>query len=333
MIAFRNRRDGWSFGAVLGAAVAVLGAGTGGFMWFESWDALDALYMTVITLSTVGFGEVQPLSEGGRLFTVCLILGGVACLGFAIGALGERIIEAPKRRLKRRIRRMKDHIIVCGYGRIALPVVRGLSDRKMPFCVIEMSPAKVKEATEAGILAFEGDASLEENLERAGIRQAAVVAALLPHDGANLSIAMTATALRPGIRVIARTEEERSRANFERAGARADDVVSPHTAAGRAVLRSLCSPGTARLFHGISEMTRRGLDAGQIVVSAESGFAGMTLAETAIGRGRNLIVIAVQRGEEMMLAPRGNEKVQVDDILHLLGHTDDLKAVGVPVGP
>ncbi len=319
----------WSLSAVLIGGAAVLGTGTLGFMWIESWGAFDSFYMTVITLSTVGFGEVRPLSEVGRLFAVFLILGGVATVGFAVSALGERIAEAPKRRLEARIRRMKDHTIVCGYGRIARPVVAGLSSLDRPLCVIERSREKVEEATRAGAFVLEGDATAEEVLERAGVRRAAVVAALLPSDGDNLSIAMTATGLQPGIRVIARSEEERSRANLERAGARAEDVVSPYRTAGRAVLRNLCSPETARLFRSLVETTPGAFDTGELSVTGDSGLAGQSLAETAIGAGRNVLVLAVQRrGGAMTAAPRGNLTLRPGDVLYLFGHPDDLRAVG-----
>lgn len=332
---YRYRPDGrWPFSAGITAATAVVVGGTVGFMWIESWGLLDAFYMTVITLSTVGFEEVRPLSDAGRVFAVGLILGGVATLGYALGAFGDRIVEAPKRRLERRIRQMKDHIVVCGYGRMAHPVVTGLLKRRKPVCVIERSGERVENASRLGISAIQGDATAEEILERAGVRRAAAVAALLPRDQDNLSITMTVTALRPGIRVIARSEEERSRANLERAGARADDVFSPHTTAGRAVLRSLCSPGAARLLHDITEMTQGGFDAGEFLVTAESGLPGKTLTEAAIGEGRDVLVLAIQHaGGEMSVAPRGEERLRSGDTVILLGHSDDLKRLGAHPKP
>ena len=156
-----------------------------------------------------------------------------------------------------------------------------------------------------------GDATLEETLEQAGVRRASAIVALLPHDGDNLSITMTAKALRPGIRVIARSEEERSRANLERAGAAAEDVISPHTTASRVVVRNLCSSGTHRLLHGITEMTHRGFGAGEIRITPESGLAGRTIAESPLGQDRIVLVLAIERdGEEMSIAPHGSERLE-----------------------
>ena len=290
-------------------------------MRIESWSVIDAFYMTVITLSTVGYGEVRPLSEAGRLFTVGLILGGVATLGLALGSLGERIAEAPQRRRERRIGRMKNHIIVCGFGRIGQQVAAGLAQHGDTVSVIERSSEEVEEAARQGISAIQGDATVEDTLERAGVRRASALAALLPHDGDNLSITMTAKALRPGIRVIARSEDERSRANLERAGAASQDVISPHLTASRVVIRNLCSSGTHRLLHGIVEMTHRGFGAGEL--------AGKTIAESALGEGRNVLVLAVEReGQRMTIAPGGNQKLLNGDTLIVMGDAHDLLAIG-----
>ena len=325
-------RARWPFGAATSAALTVLLAGTVGFMWIESWDALDALYMTVITLATVGYGEVHPLSDAGRLFAVGLILGGVATLGYALGALGERIVEAPKRRQERRIRRMKGHIIVCGFGRMGQRVIAGLREHRSDMCLIETSAEGVEEAIRQGVNAIQGDSTAEETLERAGVRRAAAIVALLPNDGDNLSITMTAKALRPGIRVIARSEEDRSRANLERAGAAAEDVISPHTTASRVVVRNLCRPGTHRLLRGISEASRRGLGAGEITVTSESGLAGKTIAESAPEKEHAMLVLAIERdGEEMAVAPRRSERIRSGDVLIVMGDADHLRALGARI--
>ena len=320
------------FGAATGAAVSVLAAGTIGFMRIEEWDVLEAFYMTVVTLSTVGFGEVRPLSDAGRLFTIGLILGGVATLGYALGALGERITEAPKRRQERSIRRMKNHIIVCGFGRMGRRVVAGLRQHANAVCVIEMTSAGVQLATREGVEAIEGDATVEETLEQAGVRRASAIVALLPHDGDNLSITMTAKALCPGIRVIARSEEDRSRANLERAGAAAQDVISPHTTASRVVVRNLCSSGTHRLLHGITEMTHRGFGAGEILITPESGLSGQTLAESPLGKDRIVLILGIERdGQEMTIAPRGDQRLESGDSLIVIGDVEDLRSLGARI--
>ncbi len=184
-------------------------------------------------------------------------------------------------------------------------------------------------ATRQGVGAIEGDATVEATLEQAGVGRASAIVTLLPNDGDNLSITMTAKALRPEIRVIARSEEDRSRANLERAGAAAEDVISPHTTASRVVVRNLCSSGTHRLLHGITEMTHRGFGAGEILVTPESGFAGKTIAESPLGKDRIVLVLGIERdGEEMTIAPRGNQRLESGDTLIVMGDVDDLRSLG-----
>ncbi|MDE2971840.1 MAG: potassium channel protein [Acidobacteriota bacterium] len=319
----------FGFGAAAMVAAGVVVTGTFGFMWIESWDLADAFYMTIITVSTVGYGEVQPLSPAGRLFAVLLIAGGVATLGYSFGALAQWVTEAPLQRQERRVRRMKDHIIVCGFGRMGRRVTAGLLRHGNDVCVIEESPDVVEAAIRQGVTVIRGDASSEETLERAGVRRALTIVALLPNDSDNLSITMTAAALRPGIRVIARSEEDRSRANLERAGAATRDVISPHLTASRAVLRNLCGSETHHLLHGISDMAHPGFGSGELAVTSRSGLAGRTIADSALGREANILVLAIRReGRDLLVAPRGDRRIERGDRLMLIGDTEDLKKLG-----
>ena len=329
---WRRARWRFGFGAAATAAGGVVVGGTLGFMWIESWGPLDAFYMTVITLSTVGFGEVRPLSPAGRLFAVLLIGGGVGTLGYSFGAVAQWIAEAPLQRQERRVRRMKDHIIVCGFGRMGRRVTAGLRRHGNEVCVIEESPDVVEAALRQGVTVIRGDATAEETLERAGVRRAVTIVALLPNDSDNLSITMTANALRPGVRVIARSEEDRSRANLERAGAATQDVVSPYLTASRVVLRNLCGSEAHHLLHGLSDMTHPGFGSGELVVTPGSELAGRTIADSALGREANVLVLAIRRdGQDLLIAPRGHRRIERGDRLMLLGDTEDLRKLGASV--
>ena len=313
-------------------AASVFAGGTAGYMVIEGWSFQDALYMTVITLTTVGFGEVRPLSEVGRIFTTGLILGGVAALGLALVALGETVADAPWRRAERRIHRMKDHIIVCGYGRIARTVIPGLIRHGYRVTVIERTAERADAARRAGVPVLQGDATVESNLERAGVRRALVVISLLPQDGDNLSITMTATGLKTGIRVVARSEEERSVANLHRAGAHPEDVISPHRTAGQVVLRMLASPGAPRIEENRQELTKAGFLTGTLTVDERSPLIGKTLAEAVIGSGANVLVLAVtDPSGTASPAPRGSHRLQAGDRLTLVGRLDDLEGLGARV--
>ncbi len=305
------------FRALIASAAVAVVSGTIGYSWIEGWTLVESLYMTVITLSTVGFGEVRALSPAGKFFTIALILGGVATLSFAITALGEQIPKRHERRLRLRIRLMKEHLIVCGYSRMARGVVDGLSRRREDFCVIENDPARVRELLDRGIPVVEGDATLESVLERAGLLRARAVAALLPSDPDNLSIAMTASGLRPGIRILARSEQERSRANLLRAGAREEDVISPHGAASAHLLQNLLHPKGARTVSVLYNLIPLGLELERRVVSADDPITGGTLAEATAGQ--HMVAVAIEReGETPTFAPRGSERIRAGDTLLFL---------------
>ncbi len=316
--------------AVIAGTIVVLGGTLGFWLIEDGWTLFDAFYMTVITISTVGFSETYPLSPAGRVFAVLLILGGgVATLSFVLRSLFEIVMEAPRRRVRARMRRMKGHILICGYGRVSIPLVEGLERMGSNFCVIERSPAKVQALLDAGRIAVEGDATTDEVLATAGVRRATMIAALLPSDGDNLSIAMTAAAMRPGIRVVARAEEERSRANLVRAGAAPHDVVSPYATAGRRLLRNVSSPRIARVMRGIQQITDSGFSAGRFLVKRRGEFAGRTLAELDLGATRGVTVMAVlHRGGDLRLAPTGSYRVLAGDELVLTGDPDSLQAIG-----
>ncbi len=307
--------------AVIAAGVVVLASGTFGYMWIEGWTLVESAYMTVITLSTVGFGEVQSLSPPGRLFTIGLILGGVATLSYAITALGEQIPRRRERRLERRIRHMNDHVIICGYARMSQEVVAGFIRRREDFCVIERDADQVHRLQDRGIPVIKGDATLESVLQGAGITRARAIAALLPSDADNLSIAMTASGLKPGVRILARSERDRSRANLVRAGARDEDVISPHGAAGIRLLQNLVHPEGAQILGVLHNLMPLGLEVERLVVAPEDPIAGKTLAEGAIAPGQRVMVIAIERdGAEPIFAPGGDQLIRAGDSLLLLCH-------------
>ncbi len=213
--------------------------GTAGYHYLEGFSYLDAFYMTVITISTVGFGEVQTLSEAGRLFTIFLILFGFGALAFLIHAFTELIIEnATSRNLGRKTMQKKllqldNHVIICGYGRVGEATAEYFNSAGINFLIIESSPDKIKELETLGYLFLEGDATREQTLRGAFIKKASSLLAMLDSDPDNLFAVLTARELNPTLQIIARTELATSEARMLRAGA--DSIISPHATAGRTV--------------------------------------------------------------------------------------------------
>jgi len=198
-------------------------------------------------------------------------------------------------------------------------VVAGLLRRREAFCVIEREHEPVRELRERGIPVVEGDATLEPVLQKAGLSRARAIAALLPSDPDNLSIAMTASGLRPGIRILARSERDRSRANLLRAGARSEDVISPHGAAGASLLETLFHEEGARGIPALDPRIPRGLDLERRTVSDEDPAANRRIEEAPLVPGKRVLVMAIEReGEAPILAPRNSETILPGDTLVLL---------------
>lgn len=220
-----------------------LGAGTTGFVIIEDYSILDAFYMTIITISTVGFGEIHPLSDAGRTFTIILILSGVGGLAYAIGSITELILERAtdpnlwKKPMEKKIAKLKGHTIICGSGRVGSAAANQLHKADSPFVVIESDQGHLNILQELGYLRLDGDATRESILLKAGIKNAKVLLAMLDSDPNNLFTVLTARELNPTLQIIARCENFSSEKRILRAGA--DSIVSPYVAAGKRVARRI----------------------------------------------------------------------------------------------
>ncbi len=223
----------------LGLTLFFLGIGTFGYVEIEDYSILEAFYMTVITISTVGFGEINPLSEGGRVFTIFLILSGVGSLAFAAHAFTESMIERaanPKirqRAMQRKIRNLNGHYIICGHGRVGASAADYFHKIGKEFVVLEKSKEHLEFLEQQGYHYVEGDATHEDTLLEAGIKSAGGLLALLDSDPENLFTVLTAREMNPTLHIIARTEVASSESRILRAGA--DSVISPYASAGRRV--------------------------------------------------------------------------------------------------
>lgn len=229
-------------GVILLGFVAV---GTAGYTVLEGYPPLDALYMAVITLTTVGFGEIHPLSPVGRLFTIGLILGGVGTMAFLLSTLVEYLVGGELtgtlriRRMQHSIDLLREHYIVCGYGRVGQQIVEDLQSRGAAVVVIESDP-KPAAALGPAVPHLEADASSEEALERAGIRRARGLVAATGDDSTNIVISLTARTLQPALMIVARASHAASEAKLLRAGA--THVVSPYRIGGQRMAAQLLEP-------------------------------------------------------------------------------------------
>lgn len=312
--------------AILFALIAV---GTAGYCWIEGWGLLDSLYMVVITLATIGYGETHPLTQEGRLFTLFLVVAGVSVATYTVGTLTRMIVEGEvqvllgKRRLMTRIRKLKDHYIICGFGRIGSLVADEFLRRPLPFVVIERNDQKVVgQPPEYPII--QGDATEEKVLLEAGIERARGLVTVLHSDADNLFVTLTARELNPDLFIIARYEEPRSERKLLRAGA--DKVVSPYIIGGTRMAMAVLRPAVIDFIELATASENLGLQMEEVLLLNGSPLVGTTLAETKIRRTFNVIIVAIKRtGGHMEFNPSADAVLNEGDKLIAIGEREDLR--------
>ena len=233
----------------MGLVVAVLVGGAAGYMILEGWSPLDAFYMTAITISTVGYGEILPLGRAGRIFTIVLIYSGVGTFFYILTQLTQAVVEGKvrqlmgRRTLKRDIRSLKDHYIICGYGRIGSLVVNLLKEQGLPLVVLDNSEEVTRHLEDEGTLYVLGSATEDESLIDAGIERAKGLVATVSSDADNVYIVLSARGIRPDLLIIARATEPGTERKLKRAGA--NKVVSPYFIGARRIAQTVIRPSVA----------------------------------------------------------------------------------------
>ena len=315
--------------ALLLSALVVLGVA--GFMLIEGWSFLDALYMTVTTITTVGFQEVQPLSDGGRIFTVFLILFGVGVAFYILTTLVATVVEGDLglalgvRRMKGRIEALRDHHILCGFGRVGEEIAREFTDRKIPFVIVESVPESLDRARKKGYLFVEGDAATDATLLEAGIRRARCLLAASDSDAGNTYIVLTAKALNPRLFVVARAGQPVSEERVRRAGA--NRVISPYSIGGRRMALSALQPLVLDFIDTLAAGRHGEQILAEIAVTDESGLAGLTIDGCFIScPGATVLALQKPTGP-IQVGPRPSTVLEVGDRLMVLGDEEDLEAL------
>jgi len=305
---------------------SIVAFGTIGYMNVEGWNFLDSLYMTIITLASVGYKEVRPLSDNGRIFTIFLIIGGVGTVLYALNNGAKVILEGEfkeifgRSRLEKKIKALRDHYIICGYGRMGKIIVKELKDKDIRFVVIEKNP----EAGQEDLLILPGDATKDEVLKEAGIHKAKGLISVLPTDAENLYVVLSARELNPDLFIVARAGEEGSEQKLIRAGA--NRVVSPYHIGGLRIAHTVLKPAVVDFIEFATRSGNIDLQMEEIAVRDGSRIAGQTLDECGIGRELGIIIVAIQRaGGEMKFNPTFRTTIRPGDVLIALGETSKLK--------
>lgn len=310
--------------------VFILLFGTAGYMLIEGWSALDALYMTVITLASVGYKEIHDLSDQGRLFTITLIVGGVGIVYFVLSTGAKIVLEGElqevygRRRLERKIKELKHHYIVCGFGRMGRIICRELREKQVKFVIIEKQRLEAQEGDD--FLILEGDATQDDTLREAGIERARGLISVLPTDAENLFVVLSARVMNPHLLIVARAGEEGSEQKLLRAGA--NRVVSPYHIGGLRIAHTVLKPAVVDFIEFATKSGNIDLQMEEIMIRESSRLVGLTLDECGIGRELGIIIVAIRRETgEMKFNPTFRTTIRVGDILIALGESAKLEAL------
>ena len=314
----------------IGLLLTVLTAiGTAGLMLIEGqFSFLDALYMTIITLTTVGFQEVHPLSEPGRMFVIALLVLGLGVFLYALVQFGELIagmqmaVWLEKRKMDSTLSAIKEHFIICGLSRVGIMVCERLANQGVPFVVVDKDEERLSSYKARGWHWCLGDATDDEVLESAGIRRAKGLAAVLPSDADNLFVVFTGRMLRKDLRILARATDAKQEAKLEKAGA--DRVVSPFAEGATKIMQFLTNPHVLEFLELVSHEGSE-MDLVEFSVSDGSDYAGKRLRETDFG-ARGIVIVGIRKVDgSLLMPPPADTLIETADSLISFGNATAIK--------
>ena len=327
---------------VMSFFVLLILVGTIGYEAIEGWNWADSFYMTIITITAVGYHEVHPLTEAGRYWTVFMLIGGITGLGMWFALVTASMLRMDlrntykRRRIMKRLGRMKDHVIVCGGGSMGRQLMQELDAAKKKHVLIEQHPEAIDTLRKVSpdALVIEDNATEDRVLKEAGIDRAMGLVTCLSGDTDNLFVCLSARHLNSKLVVIGRAEGEDATAKMYRAGA--DHVVSPNMTGALWVASLLVRPSVASFLDVTSSRHRLSRHIDQVTIDAASGMAGLTLADARIHKETGLLVIAIQKGgrsaEETIFNPDAGTRLEAGDDLIVLGNDDQIRQLRAHVG-
>ena len=315
---------------VLALVAFLIAAGTIGYVVIEGWRWLDAVYMTVTTITTVGYREIHPLSKGGMIFTIFLIVGGVGTMLYALSAGAKVILEGElkesfwRRTLEKKIKELSGHYIICGYGRMGKIIARELKGEGVRFLVIEKNPAPGEERED--ILVLTGDATRDTILRSAGIEKARGLISVLPSDAENLFTVLSARGLNPDLLIVARAVEEDAEQKLLRAGA--TKVISPYHIGGLRMAHTVLKPTVVDFIEFATKSGNIELQMEEIPIHEGSQLIGLTLEACGMGRDLGVIIVAIKQAMgDTRFNPTYRSTVRAGDTLIALGEKSKLTVI------
>ena len=307
--------------------LAIILVGTVGYIVLEGWPFLDAFYMTIISITTTGFAEVRPLSPAGRVLTIMLIGAGVSLLAYLGGKLFQELLENQifrRKTVDKKVAKLKNHYIVCGYGRLGRPICAELQQAKAPFVVIEKEEERIRQLEEAGYLFVQGDATNDEVLLKARIEEARGLIAVLATDADNVYVTLSAKELNAKIFIVTRAIGDEAEKKLKRAGA--NRIVKPYEIGALRMAHLLVRPAVVDFMDIVARKSGVDLALEEIIVHKGAYLCGKTLAESGLRQNLNIIVVAIYRKDNSFIYnPKSTEKIMEGDRLIAIGEWQNLQ--------
>lgn len=308
--------------------ILIIAFGTFGYMIIEGWNFMDSLFMTVITITTVGYNEVQELSRYGEVFTIILLITGVGVILYVLSTEAKAVIEGElreilgRKRVENRIRNLKGHYIICGFGRMGKIIARELMEKGVTFLVIDNDPEALKNTE--NILTIEGDATHDETLITAGIEQAAGIVTVLSTDAENLFVVLSARELNKNVYIVCRAMDDSSRSKFITAGA--NRVVSPYLTGSVRIANLILKPALVDFFELATKGGDVQMNLEEIRMNEKSAYSGKTIEQARIGRELGIIILAIKDSAgNMKFNPNAGTVINPGDTLIAIGEQSKLK--------
>lgn len=325
------------FARIILLLLAVIIVGVSGYMILLNADFFDALYMTVITISTVGYGEVGEMTVAAEMFTILIIFSGLSVVGYGVTSLvssffeGEFNVAWRRKRMKTKIQELEDHYIVCGAGAVGFTVIKSLEERAVDFVVIEEDDKRVEELEQMGILTIMGNAEYEDILQRARIKNAKGIVCALATDAENVFVVLTARQMNENIYIVSKAIEKSAHNKLLKAGA--DKTISPSEIGGQRIAAHLIRPSVISFLDVITRAGDVVLDLEEVIISSDSSIAGKKLFEVKIPEQTGLIVLALKRKEDknFKFNPSSNEILRVGDTMVVLGTDDQVNQLNIMI--
>lgn len=323
----RLTNQSWIFAAL--TILLAIAFGAVGFALIENLNLVDAVYLATQTVVTVGYGDLPPKTQTGRIFAIVFMLGGGGAVVYALSILAQQLVQSGiiaalgVQRKRHNMSRLENHFIVCGAGRVGARIIQELKKQNCSFVVLEADEKKVVPLIEAGEMVIVGDATLEENLKRARVAQAKGLAACLPDDADNVYVVLTARDLNKEMHIVARAIEEQAEPKLIRAGA--NRVVAPTIIGSLNMARALLKPAIADFMDSIMA-EELDLVFEDFLIAPNSIYAGKKLKETNLRTELDLVVIAIRRlSGERIYHPSGETEILIGDLLILIGRAETMQ--------